>query len=64
VLTCGARFGGAGNGVIASKSKSFDLLFNLLPRLGCAGENDSIATLKVRPQLVVVEETVVGVFHR
>ena len=55
---------GAGNGVIVSKSKSLNLAFNVLPRLGRPLEEDSITSLKVRPQLVVAQKPSIYVFHR
>jgi hypothetical protein len=42
-----------GNGIRVSEAKSLDLALNFLPRFGGPAENNTIAALKMRPQLVV-----------
>jgi hypothetical protein len=54
---------GAGNRILVSKSNSLDLAFNLLPRLGRPFEENGVTSLKMRPQLVVAQEAIIGVFH-
>jgi hypothetical protein len=55
---------GARDGVIVSKSNSLDLAFNLVPRLGYPLEEDNFTLLEMRPQLVVGQGAIIGVFHR
>jgi hypothetical protein len=55
---------GAGNRILVSKSKAFDLAFNVLPRLGRPFEVKRVTSLKVGAQLVVAQKPSIYVFHR
>jgi hypothetical protein len=49
---------------MVSEPEALDLAFNLVPLPSRPVESDGVAVLKVRPQLVVAQEAIIGVFHR